>query len=313
MTVNIIDPHLHLFALEHGNYHWLKSGEAPFWPDKSVIQRSFGIDDIINDFTYYSTDNSCNTVDINLIGFVHIEAGFDNEEPWREVEYIESLAFKKLCTVASVNLLDSPSTFMATLQKLKQCSSLIGARHILDDHALTILSNPNTQENFHYLNNVSDFIFELHLPLAKENTNKIMPILAKVITQNNQLSFIVNHAGFPPKDIHSAHGKLWQQNIKTLAQFPNVFIKCSGMEMVDRQYPMAWFDDVARFCLSSFSQERVMLASNFPLCLFNKKNYAAYWQDILQSNFIKQLDKYEKSALLCNNALKIYSKLKGVI
>jgi L-fuconolactonase len=61
-----------------------------------------------------------------------------------------------------------------------------------------------------------------------------------------------------------------------------------------------------------------MLASNFPLCLLGRepsnelenrldnKNYASYWQDILESSVIKQCNKNEKNALLYNNAFRIY-------
>jgi len=71
-----------------------------------------------------------------------------------------------------------------------------------------------------------------------------------------------------------------------------------------------------------FSVERVMLASNFPLCLLGNKcgnkldsnlgneltnkDYESYWQDILESDVIKLCGEKEKSALLYHNALHIY-------
>ena len=100
--------------------------------------------------------------------------------------------------------------------------------------------------------------------------------------------------------------------------------------MIDRHYAMSWFSKVTSFCLNAFSIERVMLASNFPLCLLGKKlgkeagkklgketsnkvdsalsnkSYGSYWQDILESSIIKQSNENEKSALLYNNALRIY-------
>ena len=30
----VIDPHLHLFNLEDGDYHWLQEGYEPEWSDK---------------------------------------------------------------------------------------------------------------------------------------------------------------------------------------------------------------------------------------------------------------------------------------
>ena len=324
MTINIIDPHLHLFARSRGDYHWLKSENPPFWPDKSLIQQDFSIDDL--------TKCLALTSNINLSGFVHIEAGFDNTKPWRELDYFESLTFDNLAieglphpkssTIANIDLLAQPEHFQRTLHKLQQYKSLIGVRHILDGQAYSILSNQNAQQNFACLNQVTDFIFELQLPLANEDSNKVMPLLIQTITNNDQLSFIINHAGFPPKrastNTNTDAWYLWQKQISELAKYPNVFIKCSGWEMTDRQYQMSWFSAVTSFCIREFSIERVMLASNFPLCLLGRglgkklanelgnKSYASYWQDILESSVIKQCSENEKSALLYDNALKVY-------
>jgi predicted TIM-barrel fold metal-dependent hydrolase len=310
MTVNIIDPHLHLFNLSRGDYHWLKAQNPPFWPDKMLIQKDFSVTEL--------SDCLHETSKIKLAGFVHIEAGFDNTQPWRELEYIESIPSQSNRTVASIDLLATPESFQATLQRLQQYKSLIGARHILDEQAATILANKNATHNFGQLNEITDFIFEVQLPLADESAINVMPLLTQTITTNSQLQFIINHAGFPPKrvakDINNHAWHLWQQHINELAKYPNVFIKCSGWEMTDRHYAMSWFSQVCRFCINEFSIKRVMLASNFPLCLLGKeggkklsnKSYSSYWQDILKSTVIEQCNKSEKNALLYNNALRIY-------
>ena len=314
MIVNIIDPHLHLFDLSRGDYHWLKIQNPPFWPDKAQIQKDFKMEELNGSL---HANNK-----IKLAGFVHIEAGFDNTQPWRELEFIESIPCQSNRTVASIDLLATPEHFQVTLQKLQQHQSLIGARHILDEQAATILSNKNAQQNFALLNEITDFIFELQLPLADESASNVMPILSQTITTNSQLRFVINHAGFPPKrasrDINNHAWHLWQQHISKLANYPNVFIKCSGWEMTDRQYAMSWFSQVTQYCIHEFSSERVMLASNFPLCLLGKeinkavdkklsnKSYVSYWQDIIKSTVIEQCSKNEKSALLYSNALRIY-------
>ncbi|HCM48033.1 MAG TPA: hypothetical protein DIS98_11200, partial [Colwellia sp.] len=221
-------------------------------------------------------------------------------------------------TIVSIDLLAQPEHFQKSLQKSQQYHSLIGVRHILDEQAYTILSNHNVQENFASLNEVTNFIFELQLPLADESAIKVMPLLLQTIDKNKQLRFIINHAGFPPKiaskETNDNAWDLWTKQLTKLAKYPNVFIKCSGWEMQDRQYEISWFSDVTRFCLNTFSIKRVMLASNFPLCLLGKKlgnevgkkNYASYWQDILKSSVIQQCSKNEKNALLHNNAFRIY-------
>ena len=71
--MHIIDPHIHLFALAQGKYHWLKPENPPFWPDKYKICRNV-------------TEQELSlTKPLHLDGFVHIEAGFDNERPHLEI------------------------------------------------------------------------------------------------------------------------------------------------------------------------------------------------------------------------------------
>ncbi|MEI6895675.1 MAG: amidohydrolase family protein [Colwellia sp.] len=324
MTVNIIDPHLHLFNRSRGDYHWLKSKNPPFWLDKQIIQRDFSVDDLTIEQTGTSSDRSTGKKKVNLAGFIHIEAGFDNEQPWRELEYIESIEYQNMSaksfrTIACVNLLSAPETFKQTLNSFSPYKSLIGVRHILDEEACSILVSHNAQQNFAYLNSIKDFIFELQLPLAtKALTSKasdksilnIMTLLTQTIKDNNQLRFIINHAGFPPKQTHCDAWRLWANKISELAEYPNVYIKCSGLEMSDRNYTMSWFSQVTEYCLRQFSVDRVMIASNFPLCLLSEKLsnkcYSDYWHHVLASTVIKQCSQNEKNALLYGNALRIY-------
>ena len=82
-THSWIDPHVHLFALQEGDYHWLKPNNPPFWPDKDVIAKS----------TYEHHLRRASKG--KLTGFVHIEAGFDNERPWREIDFRSKLHYMK--------------------------------------------------------------------------------------------------------------------------------------------------------------------------------------------------------------------------
>ena len=78
MTINIIDPHIHLFDLSQGDYHWLKSQNPPSWPDKVIIERNFDLDDLTNSLAINLTnDGDYNDEligEVSLSGFVHIEA-----------------------------------------------------------------------------------------------------------------------------------------------------------------------------------------------------------------------------------------------
>ena len=126
--MKIIDPHVHLIDLQKGDYHWLKKQNPPFWSDKQRINVS------VSESELFLTDP--------LAGFVHIEAGFDNKQPWREIEWLEqtcSLPFKSVACADITHKVFSKHVFT-----LSQYASVVGIRHILDEQAANILSTPNT-------------------------------------------------------------------------------------------------------------------------------------------------------------------------
>ena len=288
--MKIIDPHVHLFDLAKGQYHWLKSDNPPFWEDKPIISRNFQEQDLAL---------SNNT----LSGFVHIEAGFNNEFPAKELIWLENTVKLPFKSIATFDLLSPPKFNDNLLKQLNSLTSFVGVRHILDDDAIAILNNRTAQENFALLNNQS-LIFELQVYLSD---NDILEPLLSTIDNYPQIKFIINHAGFPPyfsderKDSErSIQWQNWQTNLAQCAQRDNVWIKCSGWEMTNRKYSAQWQQQVLSSVLASFDSDKIMLASNFPLTLFSR-NYNTYWQELIA------LVPAESVANLCgNNAMRCY-------
>lgn len=289
--MKIIDPHLHLFNIKLGYYHWLKPDNPPFWPDKQCINKSF------------DETNLTPVTPLSLSGFIHIEAGFDNEQPWRELATLEQSCNKPFRAISNIDLIASSQHFNSVIEKLAEFRSFVGVRHLLGEQALSLLTNKQVLENINILNK-NCLIFEIQLPLiehAPVNT------LCEVISNNPEISFIINHAGFPPTDIDTIEWKRWQSSLTKLSVYPHVAIKCSGWEMTDRSYQTTWLNKNLSVIFSVFGAKRVMLASNFPLCLFSHSNYQAYWQSIISSHFFQALTAQEKSALCYDNALNWYS------
>lgn len=289
--MKIIDPHLHLFNLEQGDYHWLKADKPPFWPDKAVINKTFAEADLTL------------TSPLELAGFIHIEAGFDNHKPWRELDALEQSCRKPFRAIANIDLTLTSVNFTQTLNQLINCQSFTGVRHILDEQALSLLTNKQVLDNIKTLN-VHGMVFELQLPLTKHES---VTALCDVISDNRNLHFIVNHAGFAPADIHTIEWQRWQSNLVKLSCYPHVAIKCSGWEMTDRQYQTDWLTINLTLIFKIFGTKRIMLASNFPLCLFSHKSYQDYWLSIINSVFFQSLNRQEKSALCYDNALTWYA------
>ncbi|WP_286269458.1 amidohydrolase family protein [Thalassotalea hakodatensis] len=262
--IQIIDPHLHLFDITQGDYYWLKPENPPFWADKPIIHRTF----------------TCENIELqpplSLCGFVHIEAGFDNKQPIKEVEYLEQAVSMPFTAIAYANITDEPAVFKAAITALMQYQHVVGIRYILDNNALDILSNANVSQNFSLLAEKS-LIFDCQMPLA--NT-KAVSLLCTLLSQTPALKVVINHLGSLTKADQNNISNKWYQGLLALSAFPTVAIKCSGWEMVSRNYTRQWLRGMVLTCVEVFGEHRVMLASNFPLCLFSM-NYQDYWQQVI--------------------------------
>jgi len=289
--MKIIDPHLHLFALELGHYHWLKADNPPFWPDKQHINKNFDETDLTL------------TTPLSLAGFIHIEAGFNNQQPWRELAALEQNCNKPFRAIANIDLTASNQHFSLVIEKLAELPSFVGVRHLLDEQALSLLKNKQVLDNIKTLNE-NGLVFEVQLSLIEHAP---VNALCDVILNNPDIDFIINHAGFPPADIHTIEWQRWQSNLAKLSFYPHVAIKCSGWEMTNRNYQATWLNENLSLIFAIFDTKKIMLASNFPLCLFSHSNYQSYWQSIISSNFFQALTEQEKSALCYDNALNWYA------
>ncbi|MFT5756676.1 MAG: L-fuconolactonase [Alteromonadaceae bacterium] len=284
--MKIIDPHLHLFDLTQGDYHWLKADNAPFWPDKAHINKNF-----------FESDLKLNS-SLELTGFVHIEAGFDNNEPWREIEWLQSVCQKSFRSVACIDITLSPQKFEHQLTKLLTFKSVVGCRYILDENAATLLLNTQVQENLTLLAQ-HQLSFDAQLALSDDESVRA---LIKLLKNIPELTVIIDHSGWPPANTNSTDYHHWLNNIKSLAHYRQCAIKCSGWEVTDRQYQQAWVINIIQDCFTFFGEKRIMLASNFPLCLF-ASDYSALWQSYYEHTGFSQ---QQLEAVLYKNAYNWY-------
>lgn len=275
--MKIIDSHIHLFNLADGNYNWLKSENPPFWPDKAIINKSFGESDLSLD------------TDAQLAGFVHIEAGFNNDQPWQEIAWLEQACSLPMKSIATCDLTLPSEQFDAQLSHICEYKSVVGVRHILDDEAADLLAQKNVTTNLASIAQ-RELIFELQMNACDLDSVDVLVNLA----EQYSLTYTINHAGFPPFNDDSEDWQNWLTGLKQLAK-NNSAIKCSGWEMLSRDYKFEFQKKVVNACVDVFGIDRVMLASNFPLCLFSK-SYSEFW---LQS---VKIEESKMQALSYDNA-----------
>lgn len=285
--MNIIDPHLHLFALEQGDYHWLKKENPPFWPDKRVINKNFSDAAVIL------------TPPLKISGFVHIEAGFDNQQPWRELAWLENNTELPFKSVAFIDISQNEQAFNTQLSQLKKYPSLTGCRHILDEQALALLTSKDAINNLAQLAK-HQLSFDLQMSLIDQQA---VNSLCNILSELPHLNVIINHAGWPPNNSEAMN--IWQKNLKRISQYQQCAIKCSGWEMTDRHYSLSWLTETITSCITYFSVDRVMIASNFPLCLFST-SYQQYWLQMIAVLNQLKVNERDIKKLCFSNALHWY-------
>lgn len=279
--MKIIDPHLHLFDLKRGKYQWLQPASPPYWEDKGLIYRNFQQQDLI-------------LSQAQLAGFVHIEAGFDNDAPAREIAWLQQTITMPFKSIANANLCEPSKRFSDQLDVLRDYSSVVGVRHIFDDDAASLLSQPQVIHNLASLAR-RQLIFETQL---NGTDTQAIELLVDAAQHTPALTIILSHQCFCPV---GEGRKLWQQNMKILSGCRNILIKASGWEMVARDYAARDVEYVVKQLLAMFGSQRVMLASNFPLCLF-RHSYESHWQMMKKLSF----DSQTLAAISYHNARKIY-------
>ena len=279
----IIDSHLHLFDLTKGDYAWLKPENPPFWPDKSRIHRDFSVADLTL------------AAPMQLAGFVHIEAGFNNQQPWLEIEWLQQHSSMPFKSIAAIDLGLPYSEFLASIHKLQGYASVVGVRHILDEQAQQILATPATLQNLRLLNDAS-YIFETQLSGIDDVA---IDLLVEIAQHLPTLTIILSHANFCPHKENELRS--WQHNIDKLAGCHNIIFKASGWEMVARDYAMTHVAQAVVSLIDSVGVKRVMLGSNFPLCLVST-SYADLWQDYQQL----PLTPAQLTQLQYGNAKRVY-------
>lgn len=279
--MQIIDSHLHFFQLGHGHYDWLRAASSPAWLDKDRLVRDFGEPDL-----QLSAAKQ-------LAGYVHIEAGYNNAQPWQELAMLEQHCQLPYRAVACVDLTQDPNTFRQNLQHLQRHKHLVGVRHIFEEYGEQILLNRHTVINLETLL-LADLHFEAQFAFTDHH---VVDLFLDVYEHVQGLRVVFNHAGFPPR---SEEGLVsWAQTLFEMAQIPYAMIKISGLEMRHPEYLNFELQRVIYESTDCFGELRVMLGSNFPICHI-KKSYADYWDSF---TYLKD---EEAQLLMFENAQRFY-------
>ena len=292
----IVDPHHHLWDLERFSYPWLSARPLPasVAGDVAPIAKSYLLDD-------YRAD----TANQDVVKSVHVDAGFDPSRPVEETRWLQSIADQRgfphgIVARAELHRRDVE----ATLAAHRQFPNVRGIRHIVNWHpdpAKTyvtkpdFLTDPAWRRGFALLKRYN-LSFDLQLYPSQ------MADAAALAAAHGDTSIILNHAGMPV-DRDAEALSLWRTGMRALAAQPNVWVKISGLGMVDWRWTENSIRPFVLDTIEIFGPARCMFASNFPV----DKLYSSF--DVLYETFQRIVSDFsicERRKLFSDTALAVY-------
>ena len=271
-----IDAHHHFWKYNPIDHAWISD-------EMSVIRKDFTPEDLEKELLEHE-----------FVGSVAVQA----EEKYAENDFLLSISNKHNYIkgiVGWVDLLDE--TIENKLIELKSKPLFVGFRTIMqgapDEKYLgnkLFLENTNRLSNFNYT-----FDLLVH--------NNQLDSLIRFIDKLPDNKFMLDHLGKP--SIKNKEYKKWKEQIKPLADNPNIFCKLSGMTTeadllkwtYDDLYP--YMEIVAEY----FGIDRICFGSDWPVCL-TAGSYSTTYSVV--EKFCTQLKQDEKEKIFGLNTKEFY-------
>jgi L-fuconolactonase len=185
----------------------------------------------------------------------------------------------------------------AQLERFACHPKLVGVRHVVHDEA---------DDNFmlktefrHGIAQLSDFNLTYDLLLFPKH----LPVAVQLVREFPKQPFVLDHIAKP----HIVEGRMspWREDLRALADFPNVFCKLSGM-VTEAKWSDWRPDDFHRYLdvvLEAFGPSRLMIGSDWPVCTLSG-DYESVMKIVIE--YLQRLSAAEQAAVLGGNCARFY-------
>lgn len=277
----LVDAHLHIWDPHHLRYPWLEAFPS--------LQKRFLVDDY---------DRAAAPYEVAQMVFVQCEC--DHAQYLEEVEWVSEAAKKdpRIAGIVAWAPLEKGSDALRELEFLAENKLVKGVRCPIQHAAdpITFARQPGLLKGIQLL---ADFDFSLDLCIHHTQISATIDIVRAC----PGVRFILDHLGKP--DIRNGLFQPWAEEIQSLAKFPNVWCKISGM--VTEAHPKLWRSvDLLPYLdhvLQCFGQDRVLFGGDWPVV--NLASPLANWIETLD-RLLDQLDTRERHCIYRTNAQTLY-------
>jgi len=271
----VIDAHQHFWEYEESKHSWIDDEMAD-------IRRDFLPHDL-------APVLEANGID----GCVAVQA----DQTEAETNFLINLASKHPFIKAVVGWVDLRAEDISErLQHYAFLKVVKGFRHVLQGEEPAFMLQSSfvrgiaALQNFNFTYDI--LVFPKHLKAAKQ-----------LVQQFPDQRFVIDHIAKPY--IREGLVDEWKRDIKSLAVFPNVFCKVSGM-VTETNYK-SWrpedFHPYLNVVTAAFGTNRIMYGSDWPVC-----QVAASYQQTMSivKDYYKAFSETEQQSIFGKNAIDFY-------
>lgn len=192
--------------------------------------------------------------------------------------------------------LQSPAV-RAQLEKYAPHPKLVGVRHVVHDEPDDeFMLRPEFRRGIAQLR---EFGLTYDLLLFPKH----LPVAAKLVAEFPGQAFVLDHIAKP----RIAEGVFspWQEDIRRIAEFPNVWCKLSGMvtEAKWNQWRPEDFHPYLDIVFDAFGPDRLLIGSDWPVCTLSG-SYVSTMKIV--SDYIQQFSKSIQDKILGANCARFY-------
>jgi L-fuconolactonase len=277
--MNIIDSHIHFWNPQHLRYTWLD--------DLPTLNKSYLPANLPSSGDGWTMEK-----------LVFVQADCIEEDALNEADWVSSLAKHdaRIAGIVAYAPLQMDDMAREYLKHLKHHRLVKGVRRLIQSEPLGFCTQPRFVRGVQML---SEFDYSFDICIKHPQMNDAI----ELVRQCPNVQFVLDHVGKP--DIKAGLRDPWREQIKTLALFPNVMCKISGLvtEADHAHWTPADLQPYIDHVLEVFGIDRVMFGGDYPVVEL-ASSYERWLTTIIAAT--ASLSQSEKHKLFYANAYQFY-------
>ncbi len=275
----IADTHVHLWHPKQLRYPWLK--QVP------ILNKPY----LLNDY-------SAAHENLEIESIVFVQCNVHPDDGLKETAWVTSLAAvePRIKGIVAWAPLEEGKLVAPFVEKLAEDTLVKGIRRLIQGESVDFCIQSN------FVNGVKTLArYGLSFDICIFHPQLSNAI--RLVEQCPNVQFILDHIGKP--DIKNQLFEPWKQEIKTLADFPNVYCKISGLvtEADHENWTAAELQPYIEHVIECFGFDRVIYGSDWPVSTL-ASNYPRWVQTLQDAVSGCTPEKLKK--LFHDNAIKFY-------